>query len=34
MSADWANAAEAVVARTAAETNANRDFIEVYLRGW
>ena len=28
MSADWAKAEAAVVARTAAETNANRDFIE------
>ncbi|WP_258394003.1 hypothetical protein [Stenotrophomonas maltophilia] len=34
VSAAWANAEEAVVARTAAETNASRDFIEVYLRGW
>ena len=28
MSADWAKAEAAVVARTAAETNASRDFIE------
>ncbi|MNW70936.1 hypothetical protein D3C74_504830 [compost metagenome] len=34
ISADCAKAEEAVVARTAAETNASRDFIGVILRGW